>query len=257
MFSEAHAPTLADILVVERKDATRPLLVNLLTRYGYRARGVAGADEAMKAVQAASPDLIILDLDLPGVDGLLFLSDLRLKTEAFLIAFGGSGTPRDRILSLKLGADYYLAKPLDVDEIIARIEALFRRYGTLASRCQSVKIARGTDIQRVGDLEIVHSRRSVTVNAVPVPLTVTEYLLLRALVARQGEVISRKELVPRLWNPSTMNGEHNRERLLDVFVSRLRTKLRRAGPTAAIPKIVTVRSVGYRLLPPQAKSSIA
>ncbi len=118
-------------------------------------------------------------------------------------------------------------------------------------------IARGIEIQRVGDLEIIHSRRLVTVDAVPVPLTVTEYLLLRVLVACQGEVVSREELVPRLWSPSAINGEHNRGRVLDVFVSRLRAKLRRAGPNAAIPMIVTVRSVGYRLLPPPARSSIA
>jgi DNA-binding response OmpR family regulator len=184
------------------------------------------------------PDLILLDLMLPDTDGLVLTTTLKGLTDAPIIICSGRTQQVDRVLGLKLGADDFVAKPFDLDELEARIEAVLRR----ASKMHDTP-ATPADVIRVGDLTIAQARGTVTVAGQPVHLTPTEYRLLVALSTRPEEVLSRELLGQIVWGYQDVGTGH----LIDVHIGRLRLKLRRAWEAG--PVIVTVRGRGYTITP--------
>jgi DNA-binding response OmpR family regulator len=224
------------ILLVEDDPDTARSLSKALESSGYRVTAVDTGGEARSIIEYVRPDLILLDLMLPDTDGLVLTTALKILTKAPIIICSARQEQVDRVLGLKLGADDFVAKPFDLDELEARIEAVLRR----ASRVREVPTAPPDQI-RVGELLISQSRGTVTLAGQAVHLTPTEYRLLVALASRPDEVLSRETLGNLVWGYQDLGTGH----LIDVHIGRLRLKLRRASRSA--PVIVTVRGKGYTI----------
>jgi len=188
------------------------------------------------AEQHSDLDLILLDLMLPDTDGLVLTTALKNLTTSPIIICSARQEQVDRVLGLKLGADDFVAKPFDLDELEARIEAVLRR----ASRVRETPSTPPDQI-RVDELLISQSRGTVMIGGQSVHLTPTEYRLLVALASRPDEVLSREMLGQLVWGYQDLGTGH----LIDVHIGRLRLKLKRASKAA--PVIVTVRGKGYTI----------
>src|SRR5207249_6195325 len=189
-----------------------------LENSGYRVTAVDTGSEAKALIEHVHPDLILLDLMLPDTDGLVLTTALKGLTNAPIIICSARTEQVDRVLGLKLGADDFVAKPFDLDELEARIEAVLRR----ASRVRAASNVPPDQIQ-VGELLISQSRGTVTLAGQAVHLTPTEYRLLVALASRPDEVLSRESLGNLVWGYQDL-GTGPR---IDVHVGRLRVRLRR------------------------------
>ncbi len=223
------------VLIVEDEPDIRGLLVFHLEREGYQVvRSSDGAD-ALRQVRARPPDLVLLDLMLPGMDGLEVCRRLRQDPATAplpIVMLTAKGDEVDRVLGLELGADDYIVKPFSPKEVVARIRAVLRRSRAPAGTAPIV----------AGKLLIDVARHTVHVDGAPVGLTPKEFDLLRALAEACGRVLSREFLLDRVWGYSAA-GEIE-SRTVDVHVRRLRVKLGGEGR-----RIVTVKGVGYRLDP--------
>jgi DNA-binding response OmpR family regulator len=224
------------ILLVEDDPDTARSLTKALESSGYKVTAVDTGGEARSIIEHVRPDLILLDLMLPDTDGLVLTTALKTLTTAPIIICSARQEQVDRVLGLKLGADDFVAKPFDLDELEARIEAVLRR----ASRVRETPSAPPDQI-RVGELLIFQSRGTVSLAGQTVHLTPTEYRLLVALASRPDEVLSRETLGQLVWGYQDLGTGH----LIDVHIGRLRLKLRRASRSA--PVIVTVRGRGYTI----------
>lgn len=224
------------ILLVEDDPDTARSLTRALESSGYRVTAVDTGNEARAIIHHVHPDLILLDLMLPDTDGLVLTTALKQLTKAPIIICSARQHQVDRVLGLKLGADDFVAKPFDLDELEARIEAVLRR----ASRVREAP-ATAPDLIRVDELLIAQSRGTVTLGGQLVHLTPTEYRLLVALASRPAEVLSREELGQLVWGYQDVGTGH----LIDVHIGRLRLKLRRASRSA--PMVLTVRGKGYTI----------
>jgi DNA-binding response OmpR family regulator len=224
------------ILLVEDDPDTARSLTRALESSGYRVTAVDTGSEAKSIIEHVRPDLILLDLMLPDTDGLVLTTALKTLTNAPIIICSARQEQVDRVLGLKLGADDFVAKPFDLDELEARIEAVLRR----ASRVRAMPSTPPDQI-RVDELLISQSRGTVTLSGQTVHLTPTEYRLLVALASRPDEVLSRETLGQLVWGYQDLGTGH----LIDVHIGRLRLKLRRASRAA--PVIVTVRGKGYTI----------
>jgi len=224
------------ILLVEDDPDTARSLCRALEASGYRVTAVDTGQEARSIVEHVRPDLILLDLMLPDTDGLVLTTALKQLTTAPIIICSARQEQVDRVLGLKLGADDFVAKPFDLDELEARIEAVLRR----ASRVRDTPPPPSDQI-RVGDLLISKSRGTVTLGGQIVRLTPTEYRLLVALASRPDEVLTREMLGQLVWGYQDLGTGH----LIDVHIGRLRLKLRRASQGGTV--IVTVRGKGYTI----------
>ena len=224
------------ILLVEDDPDTARSLTKALESSGYHVTAVDTGAEARSIIEHVRPDLILLDLMLPDTDGLVLTTALKTLTNAPIIICSARQEQVDRVLGLKLGADDFVAKPFDLDELEARIEAVLRR----ASRVRE-SMATPPDQIKVDELLISQSRGTVTIAGQIVHLTPTEYRLLVALASRPDEVLTREALGQIVWGYQDMGTGH----LIDVHIGRLRLKLRRASRVA--PAIVTVRGKGYTI----------
>jgi DNA-binding response OmpR family regulator len=214
------------------------MLTDVLESTGY-AVTVAGTGAAARAqVEQHTPDLIILDLVLPDEDGLVLCSVLKNMASVPILICSGTQRRRDAFLSLKLGADDFIAKPFDVYDLLARVEVLLRR----AAQHHSVEPSAQRTPIRIGDLQIDHALHQVTLGDNVLQLTPTEYRLLTVLAARPDQVVPRDALAKLVWgDPDT-----GTSRTIDVHIGRLRVKLAQAGRTA--PQIVSVRGFGYKIV---------
>jgi DNA-binding response OmpR family regulator len=228
----------ATILLVEDDAAIAFMLTDVLESTGY-AVTVAGTGAAARAqVEQHTPDLIILDLVLPDEDGLVLCSVLKNMASVPILICSGTQRRRDAFLSLKLGADDFIAKPFDVYDLLARVEVLLRR----AAQHHSVEPSAQRTPIRIGDLQIDHALHQVTLGDNVLQLTPTEYRLLTVLAARPDQVVPRDALAKLVWgDPDT-----GTSRTIDVHIGRLRVKLAQAGRTA--PQIVSVRGFGYKIV---------
>jgi DNA-binding response OmpR family regulator len=226
----------ATILLVEDDAETARSLCRALESSGYRVTIAETGSEARSLLEHVRPDLIMLDLMLPDTDGLVLTTTLKALTNAPIIICSARQEQVDRVLGLKLGADDFIAKPFELDELEARIEAVLRR----ASRVREVPAVPADQI-RVDDLVISQSRGTVLLAGHPVHLTPTEYRLLLTLTSRPDEVFSREMLGKLVWGYEDIGTSH----LIDVHIGRLRLKLRRASSSG--PVIVTVRGNGYKI----------
>jgi DNA-binding response OmpR family regulator len=219
-------------LVVEDDPDIVELLVHYLTAEGWTIDATADGRNALDRIRSESYQLLILDLQLPGLDGLSLCAEVRRDRrthEIPVVMLTARGDEADRIVGLEMGADDYVVKPFSPKELVARVRALFRRIE---------RKDEGESPLVFGALQVDRSRHTVTWEGQPVRLTAKEFSLLAALLEAGGRVLSRQSLLENVWGYSYAEGT----RTVDVHVRRLREKL----PELA-SSIVTVKSLGYRL----------
>jgi DNA-binding response OmpR family regulator len=221
----------ATVLVVDDEPDIRRVVVAYLSQAGYRTWEAADGTHALELARELRPDVVVLDLGLPDVDGVEVCRRLRTFTDAYVLMLTARTEEVDTLIGLSVGADDYLTKPFSPKVLLARITALLRRP----------RAERG-GTQVLGDLVVDPQRREVTVDGHDVELTRTEFDLLAALTERPGQVHTRGQLVAQVWGDDWFGDE----RLVDVHVAHLRAKL---GPDAARRYVVTVRGVGFRTGP--------
>jgi two-component system KDP operon response regulator KdpE len=224
--------------VVEDEEPARRLLRAYLARRGYRVDEAASAREALRAWEAHRPDLVLLDLGLPDLDGVEVIRRIRRDAVTPIIVLSARGEERDKVAGLEAGADDYLSKPFSIGELEARIHAVLRRLGPDV----------GPDGRlRLGPVELDPVRRSVTVAGDPVHFSPREYELLKVLLSNQGRLVTRERLLRAVWGH-----EHAGAReYLHVYVGRLRHKLADAGVGPAIEQMIaTELGIGYRVAAP-------
>ena len=227
-------PTSAQVLVVDDEPDISALVAYHLARESYRVRTAASGPEALAAIAAEPPDLVVLDLMLPGMSGLELLAEIRGRPElehVAVILLTARREERDRVAGLSLGADDYVAKPFSPQEIVLRVGAVLRRLR------QPPPLSRQGNVQRVGPFFVDLAAASAEVDGQPMDLTPTELRLLHVLIDRRGRVQTRRQLLEAVWEV-TANIE---TRTVDMHVQRLRGKLGDAGEW-----LETVRGFGYR-----------
>lgn len=219
------------IYCVEDDDAIRELMIYSLKTAGFEAMGFSNAEEFWSGLDSLMPDLVLLDVMMPGQDGISILKELRSKSETEdlpVIMATAKGTEFDKVQSLDLGADDYLVKPFGMMEMLSRIKAVLRR----------VKKQDQTDQLHFAAIQLDVERHRVSVGNQKIDLTLKEFELLHLLLKAPQKVFTRQELLDRVWGQDFV-GE---TRTVDVHVGTLRQKLGAAGHY-----IKTVRGVGYQL----------
>ena len=223
------------IAIVEDEDTIQEAVALAMRREGYQTESYGDGQTAWESFQRALPDLVILDIGLPRMDGLDLCRRVRTRSAAIPIIFVTSREEEfDRVLGLEIGADDYLCKPFSMRELVARVKVLFRRGSTTE--------AEDTEERPIvtGSLRMDPSRLSAHWKETPVVLTVTEYLLLASLTRRPGQVKSRTQLM----NDAYSDGTHVSDRTIDSHIKRIRRKLEDADP--AFAGIEGVYGAGYR-----------
>ena len=221
-----------EVLVVEDEPDIRRLVVLHLERDGFRCRTATSGSDALREVKTALPDLVVLDLMLPELDGLEVCRRLRGDTSTAsvpIIMLTAKSDEVDRIVGLEVGADDYVGKPFSPKELVARVRAVLRR-----ARPEQV-----ATVLSVGPITLDAARHAVSLDGRPLLLTPKEFDLLQALLEAAGRVLSREFLLNRVWGYA--RADEIESRTVDVHVRRLRAKLGDAGN-----RIATVKSVGYR-----------
>lgn len=222
------------IMIVEDDREIRPLLADLLTREGYATVCVENGAAMDRALLRADPDLIVLDIMLPGEDGLSICRRLRSRGATPILMLTAKGEDVDRIIGLEMGADDYLPKPFNPRELLARIKAVLRRVGGPPQGGPSRRLGFGRFVADLDARSLVDDKEAV------VELTSAEFDLLSCFLERPKRVLSRDQLLD--WTRGRTAEPF--DRVIDVSVSRLRRKLTAADPNAVF-SIRTVRNGGY------------
>ncbi len=220
---------MAKILVIDDEPNIRNLVAAYLKPEGYEVYLAEDGPGGLKAARAFKPDVIVLDVMLPGMDGMELLTRLRRESNVYVIMLTAKTEETDKIVGLSLGADDYVTKPFSPRELVARIKAALRRLGSGAPQ---------RDVLSFAHVVIDADARLVEVDGEPVSLTALEFDLLKALAENRGRVMTREQLLEKVWG-----GEYYGEiRVVDVHIANLRRKLGRDD------LIETVRGVGYRFM---------
>lgn len=223
------------ILIVEDEKEIRDLLAHYLRKEGFRTSVAPDGETGLARARAERPDLVVLDILLPGMDGLEVLRRIRAAGETAgipIIMLTAKGDETDRVVGLELGADDYIPKPFSPREVVARIKAVFRRS---ASRPPAAAEA---PVMTHGDVRLDAARHEVRYRGKPVSLTSKEFRILHALLAAAGRVLSREAILSRVWGENT----HVVDRAVDVHIANIRRKI----PPLA-DAIQTVKDAGYRI----------
>lgn len=219
------------IFCVEDDGSIRDIMIYTLISTGFAAMGFENSEAFWAAMKEQRPDLVMLDIMLPGEDGIAILKRLRSEKENAdipVIMASAKGAEYDKVLGLDLGADDYLAKPFGMMEMVSRIKAVLRR----ANRKEALEVL------SVGNLELDTGKHTVSADGERIQLTLKEYELLRLFMSNLGRVFTREQLLDRIWE----SGYVGESRTVDVHIGTLRTKLGNCGAY-----IETVRGVGYRM----------
>jgi len=225
------------ILLVDDDTLLRRSLTFNLEKAGYRVSAAATAEDALAQARLDPPDLVLLDIGLPGMDGLDALRGLRQQANIPVIFLTARRRELDQVLGLELGADDYVTKPFDIDVLLARIKAVLRRAAPATTQVSaSAPLA-------VGDLTVDPAAHTVTAGGRTVELTPREFDLLRALATEAGRVVSVDDLLGRVWGAEYV-GE---PQVVYVHVRWLREKLEEDPGHPR--RIITVRGRGYKLVP--------
>jgi DNA-binding response OmpR family regulator len=213
----------ARILLVDDETPILDLVRGYLEREGYAVSTVEDGLAAVEHVREQRPDVVVLDVMLPGLDGFEVLRQVRTFSDAYVLMLTARSDEMDRIVGLSVGADDYLVKPFSPRELVARVKALLRR-------------PRVAPAGPTSDLVVDSARRIVTVHGSPVTLTATEFDILALLAREPGVVVGRPDLLAGVWGPGFVGDDH----LVDVHIANLRRKIGDGF-------IETVRGIGYRL----------
>jgi two-component system, OmpR family, KDP operon response regulator KdpE len=226
----------ARVLIVDDEPQIRRVMTTTLTANGYRAFEARTGEEALLALRDDNPDLILLDMNMPGIGGMAACREIRAVSEVAIIVLSVRDTEKDKVAALDAGADDYITKPFSVNELLARIRANLRRFSDEASPAVVLD-----------DLVIDFAGRQVTAHGERVRLTPKEFDLLHFLLSHANKAIAHRKLLQTIWGPDY----GDEVEYLRVFVSQLRKKIE-ADP--AHPRyILTEPWVGYRfVLPPKA-----
>ena len=219
------------ILIVEDDAGISDFVIPELEHEGYATCLAITGREALEKFESEKPDLILLDIMLPELNGLEVLRRIRAVSTIPVILETARGETIDKINGLNLGADDYISKPFEIEELLARINALFRRISFTHPRESSVAFA---------DLNFNTDRMSFSIREVEIPLSKTEFLLLKLLVENQGKVLSRSQIIDGIWGKDHFIDENT----VDVYVGYLRTKI---GEHSKGEYIKTVRGAGYMM----------
>lgn len=224
----------AKILVVDDEPQIRRVMRTTLTTQGYTITEARSGEEALEMVRAEQPDLILLDVNMPGIGGLEACREIRERSDIPIIMLTIKSTEKDKVQALDAGADDYVVKPFSIEELLARIRAALRR----ASAAEPMAAINSPELQ------IDFETRKVIVQGRPVRLTPKEFGLLRQLVASAGKPLTHRSLLQAVWGPDY--GEETE--YLRVFINQLRKKIE---PDSHHPRyICTEPWVGYRFEPP-------
>jgi DNA-binding response OmpR family regulator len=233
----AAIPAPLRALVVDDEPALAELVADYLSRDGFEVECARDGEEALRRARVLDPDVVVLDLGLPGIDGLEVCRKLRTFSDCYVVMLTARADEVDTLVGLAVGADDYVTKPFSPRELVARVRVLLRRP-RVASPESTVANA---EVLRIGDLAINLDAREVSLAGEPVHLTRTELDLLAALAVRPTRVMTRSALLEDVWGGGWVGAEH----LVDVHVLHVRQKL---GDSAERQKYVrTVRGVGYRI----------
>ena len=247
------------LLVVDDDPSVRSMLREYLEGHGFAVVEAGSGAEMREQIERGLPDAVLLDVRLPGEDGLVLARYLREHHEVGIIMVTASGDVVDRVVGLELGADDYIAKPFDLRELLARLKSVLRRLQARSSPEGRAQAAAGQQVQqaqqprrqRFGRCEIdMEARRMFEVGGAEVPITAMEYDLLTAFLANPNRVLSRDQLLMhtrnREWEPF--------DRSIDIRIGRLRRKVE--PDPAGEPRIIrTVRNAGYMFIPNPGESS--
>jgi DNA-binding response OmpR family regulator len=225
------------VLVVEDAPEMAMLVKELLEDENFTVTAVGTGEEALESAAAIDPDVVILDISLPGIDGNEVCRRLReSSSDAYVIMLTARQEEADRLIGLAVGADDYVVKPFSPRELVARVRAMLRR-----PRTGTVGAGDDHRARRFGELEIDVEAREVRVAGAPIELSKTEFDLLDALSEQPKVSLSRDQLLERVWGPNWFGDDH----VIDVHVSNLRQKL---GDDPRTPRYLrTIRGFGYRM----------
>jgi DNA-binding response OmpR family regulator len=222
------------VLIVDDEPNLVDLVQSYLERDGFTVASASDGPSAVETARRLQPDVVVLDLMLPGFDGLEVCRQIRAFSDVYVLMLTARGEEIDRVVGLTVGADDYLVKPFSPRELVARVKALLRRSRQVSPRAAPLPPGLTFDA----------GRHEVVVDGAQVSLTTTEFDLLAALVNDPGVVVPRSHLLDRVWGSEFVADDH----LVDVHIGNLRRKL---GDDPATPRFIeTIRGVGYRLRAP-------
>jgi DNA-binding response OmpR family regulator len=217
------------------------VVASYLEREQFEVSVAHNGHDAVAMAREIDPDVVVLDLALPGIDGLEACRQLRTFSDAYVVMLTARDTEMDTIIGLSVGADDYVTKPFSPRELVARIRAMLRRPRTVSASTEANAAADQPPPRVFGQLRIDVAAREVLIEDQLITLTRTEFDVLAALSARPGVVLSRRQLLDAVWAESWGGNEH----LVDVHIGHVRRKL---GDDPAAPRyVITVRGVGYRM----------
>jgi DNA-binding response OmpR family regulator len=220
-------------LVVDDETALAGVVASYLEREQFEVSLAHTGPDALTVAREVDPDVVVLDLGLPGIDGIEVCRRLRTFSDAYVVMLTARDTELDTIVGLSVGADDYLTKPFSTRELVARVRAMLRRPRNTPATAENSRV--------FGPLRIDVAGRQVSIDDEPIVLTRTEFDVLATLSAHPGVVLSRRQLLETVWDPSYVGNEH----LVDVHIGHVRRKL---GDDPAAPRyVMTVRGVGYRM----------
>ncbi|MCD6425965.1 MAG: response regulator transcription factor [Anaerolineales bacterium] len=224
------------ILVVDDEVSVTDLISYNLEKAHYDVLVAHDGEAALASAHEHKPDLILLDLMLPKIDGLDVCRELRKTSQVPIIMVTARGEETDRVIGLELGADDYLCKPFSMRELLARIKAVLRRNQNADQQSPAAAILKGP-----AGLVLDEDSRTVAINEIPLVLTRLEFDLIQHLVLNPGRVLSREQLLSQAWGYDFVGGV----RAVDSAVKRLRKKIQLINPSLTL--IETVRGIGYRM----------
>jgi DNA-binding response OmpR family regulator len=233
---------MSKILVVDDEPAITDVLAYNLTRAGHQPIVAHDGRHALDLIRAESPDLVILDLMLPGVDGLEVCRQVRKRSDLPIVMLTARDEEIDRVLGLELGADDYVVKPFSVRELMARVKAVLRRTRpvTEGPATEAAQLEPGP-VLHSGGLCLDLARHAASWQGTPFELTAIQFDVLRVMLAQPERVFTREELLNQVWGYDF----YGDTRTVDSTIKRLRARLREVAPGSEL--IVTVRDVGYKL----------